>query len=97
MELQSAVPPAALQCPFFGIRCYLCSIEDLARVEIWGKRLHRVLRDLHPDIADYKGTTRYREMAVAYLAPIDDGAALPTARRRASRHLPPRSTLTSSG
>jgi hypothetical protein len=44
------------------------------RVKKWGRRLHRVLRDLHPDIADYKGTTRYRQTIVDYLSAFDDGA-----------------------
>lgn len=60
----------------FGIRCYLISVADLAKVAKWGKRLHRVLRDLPPDLVDYKGLTRFRQMVVDYLAPFDDGAAL---------------------
>jgi hypothetical protein len=60
----------------FGIRGYLIRLEELVRVKKWAARLHRVLRDLHPDIADYKGTTRYRHMIVDYLAPFDDGRVL---------------------
>lgn len=58
----------------FGVRAYLASIADLARVPGWGRRLHRVLRDLHPEIASYKGLTRYRGMAVDYLSRYDDKA-----------------------
>ncbi len=60
----------------FGIRCYLGSIDELSRVKKWRKRLHRVLRDLPPEIETYKGLTRFRQMAVDYLAPFDDGALL---------------------
>ncbi len=62
----------------FAIRCYLISLEELARVEKWRKRLHRVLRDLDPALADYKGMTRFRPMAVEWLSQFDDGATLPT-------------------
>ena len=58
----------------FGIRCYLASIDELARVPKWGRRLHRVLRDIHPELEAYKGLNRYRETAVAHLARFDDGA-----------------------
>ncbi len=58
----------------FGIRCYLISLRELATIPKWARRVHRVLRDLHPALVDYKGLTRYREAAVAWLAPFDDGA-----------------------
>jgi hypothetical protein len=58
----------------FGIRCYLISLRELATVPKWARRVHRVLRDLHPALIDYKGLTRYRDAAVAWLAPFDDGA-----------------------
>jgi len=60
----------------FGIRGYLIRLEELVRVKKWGARLHRVLRDLHPDIAEYKGMPRYRQTIVDYLAAFDDGARL---------------------
>jgi hypothetical protein len=89
VELQSLFRLPRSNAILFGIRCYLCSIEDLARVEIWGKRLHRVLRDLHPEIADYKGTTRYRDMAVEFLSRFDDGAELPAGTAPRQSSLPP--------
>lgn len=61
----------------FGIRTYLISLADLARVEKWRKRLHRVLRDLDPPIIEYKGLTRTRPAALDYLAQFDDGAPIP--------------------
>ena len=60
----------------FSIRCYLISLEELSRVEKWRKRLHRVLRDLDPALVDYKGLTRYRLEAVAWLRQFDDGAPI---------------------
>jgi hypothetical protein len=36
--------------------------------------VHRVLRDLHPALVDYKGLTRYRDAVVEYLSQFDDGA-----------------------
>jgi hypothetical protein len=36
--------------------------------------MHRVLKDLHPALAEYKGLLRYRDAVVEWLAPYDDGA-----------------------
>ena len=58
----------------FGIRGYLIRLEELTRVRKWGRRMHRVIRDLHPDVAAYKGMTGYRQTVVDYLAAFDDGA-----------------------
>ncbi len=73
VELQTLFRLPRSNAILFGIRCYLASLDELTRVPKWGRRLHRVLRDLHPEIAEYKGTTRYREMAVDYLSQFDDG------------------------
>ena len=77
VELQTLFRLPRSNAILFGIRCYLCSIEDLARVDLWGKRLHRVLRDLPPELVDYKGLTRFRPLALDYLSKFDDGATLP--------------------
>ena len=58
----------------FGIRCYLISMRELVTVPKWGRRMHRVLKDLHPALVDYKGLTRYRDTVVEWLAAYDDGA-----------------------
>lgn len=58
----------------FSIRGYLIKLEELVTVPKWGRRLHRVLRDLHPEIAAYKGLTRYRDTTVKWLEKFDDGA-----------------------
>jgi dimethylamine monooxygenase subunit A len=59
----------------FGIRCYLISLNELVTIPKWAKRSHRVLRDLHPALIDYKGLTRYRHTVVRWLSRFDDGAA----------------------
>jgi hypothetical protein len=76
VELQTLTRLPRSNAILFGIRGYLIRLEELARVTKWAKRLHRVLRDMHPDIAEYKGMVRYRQMIVDYLAPFDDGAVL---------------------
>ena len=76
VELQTLFRLPRSNAILFGIRCYLASVEELARVEKWRKRLHRVLRDLPPELEAYKGLTRYRQMVVDHLAPFDDGAVL---------------------
>jgi hypothetical protein len=58
----------------FGIRCYLIRLAELVRVAKWARRLHRVLGDLDPRVAEYKGLTRLGPIMVAYLACFDDGA-----------------------
>ena len=74
VELQTLFRLPRSNAILFGVRAYLASVGELARVPKWGRRLHRVLRDIHPDIAVYKGLARYRGTAVDYLAAFDDGA-----------------------
>ncbi|MCZ4354422.1 DUF3445 domain-containing protein [Roseovarius aestuarii] len=57
----------------FPIRCYLCSFQDLMTVPKWGRRLHRVIRDLPEELATYKGFIDNRPMMVDYLSQFDDG------------------------
>jgi len=75
VELQSLFRLPRSNAILFGIRCYLVRLDELARVPKWGRRLHRVLRDLDPALADYKGLTRFRPIAVEWLQRHDDGAA----------------------
>jgi dimethylamine monooxygenase subunit A len=58
----------------FSIRCYLGKFEELVTVPKWGRRLHRVVRDIHPELAAYKGFLRNRDLMVAWLSRYDDGA-----------------------
>ncbi len=73
VELQSFFRLPRSNALLFGIRTYLASLDELTRVPKWGRRLHRVMRDLHPDIAEYKGLSRYHDLLVAHLAAYDDG------------------------
>ena len=58
----------------FPIRCYLIKFEELVTQPKWARRLHRVVRDLHPDLAAYKGFLRNRDTMVEWLSQYDDGA-----------------------
>jgi len=60
----------------FQIRCYLCCFADIVTVPKWSRRLHRVLRDLPDELAEYKGLTANRALLLDYLSRFDDG--LPT-------------------
>jgi hypothetical protein len=60
----------------FPIRCYLISFQDLVTVPKWGRRLHRVIRDLPVELATYKGFIDNRPLMLDYLSQFDDG--LPT-------------------
>jgi hypothetical protein len=76
VELQTLTRLPRSNAILFGIRGYLIRLEELVRVKKYAKRMHRVLRDLHPEIIEYKGMPRYRQMIIDYLAPFDDGAIL---------------------
>jgi hypothetical protein len=57
----------------FQIRTYLISLDELATNPAWAKRLRRVLESLPPEMADYKGLSRYRRTVVDWLEPYEDG------------------------
>lgn len=57
----------------FPVRTYFASLEELASVPKWARRMHRVLRDLNPELRDYKGFTLYHDNMVKYLSQFDDG------------------------
>jgi len=73
VELQTLFRLPRSNAILFGIRAYLISMADVARVPKWRRRLHRVLRDLDPALVEYKGLVRYRTMTVDYLSQFDDG------------------------
>ena len=58
----------------FPIRCYLIKFADIVTIPKWGRRLHRVLRDIPEDLAAYKGFISNRDLLVTYLSQYDDGA-----------------------
>ncbi|WP_299905315.1 DUF3445 domain-containing protein [uncultured Paracoccus sp.] len=74
VELQSFFRLPRSNALVFPIRCYLIRLEDVVSVPKWGRRLHRVLRDLPEELATYKGFIRNRLMIVDYLSAYDDGA-----------------------
>jgi hypothetical protein len=49
-------------------------MRELVTVPKWARRLHRVLKGLHPELVDYKGLARYRDTVVGWLSRYDDGA-----------------------
>lgn len=74
VELQSFWRLPRSNALLFPIRCYLIKLEELATVPKWARRLPRVLKSLPQELVDYKGLTRYRDLAVAWLSQYDDGA-----------------------
>lgn len=76
VELQTLFRLPRSNAILFSIRGYLIRMEEIARVEKWRKRLHRVLRDLSPPLIDYKGLGRYRQTAIDWLSQFDDGAPI---------------------
>ena len=58
----------------FSIRAYLISLEQLVTIPKWARRLHRVLKTLPPELIDYKGITRYRDVTIDFLSRLDDGS-----------------------
>lgn len=66
-------PGAFTSALLFGIRACLASIDELARVREWGRRLHRVPRDRHPALVAFTGLGSCRDIAVAHLARHNDG------------------------
>jgi dimethylamine monooxygenase subunit A len=72
-ELQSLWRLPRSNAILFVIRCYLIKMEELVTVPKWGRRFHRVLRDLPNELADYKGITIFRPMTVEWLSKYDDG------------------------
>jgi len=58
----------------FPIRTYLMAMNEVVTQPKWGRRLHRVMRDLRPELVDYKGLSRYHPILVEWLSQFDDGA-----------------------
>ena len=52
----------------FCVRAYLASMEDLCTNPAWAKRLYSVMKNLHPELSDYKGISPYREDLVKWLS-----------------------------
>lgn len=73
VELQALFRLPRSNAVAFSIRCYVGKFEELVTVPKWGRRLHRVVRDLHHDVAAYKGFLRNRDVMTAWLLTYDDG------------------------
>lgn len=72
VELQTLFRLPRSNCLVFGIRGYLINMNELVTNPLWAKRFHRVLKGLHPELAEYKGLT-YKDVTVDWLAKYDDG------------------------
>ena len=75
VELQALFRLPRSNAVAFSIRCYLIRFEELVSVPKWARRLHRVVRDIHPDLATYKGFLRNRGYMTEWLSQYDDGSA----------------------
>jgi dimethylamine monooxygenase subunit A len=74
VELQSLWRLPRSNAIAFPIRCYLIRFDDLVSVPKWGRRLHRILRDLPPELVNYKGLARNHAYLVNWLSHHDDGS-----------------------
>lgn len=74
VELQTLFRLPRSNAVAFPIRAYLCSFEDLMTEPKWGRRLHRVLRDIPDELATYKGFIANKPLMLEYLSQFDDGA-----------------------
>ncbi|WP_126977260.1 heme-dependent oxidative N-demethylase family protein [Frigidibacter oleivorans] len=73
VELQSLWRLPRSNAILFPIRGYLMSLDQIVTVPKWGRRLPRVLESLPPELVEYKGLSRYRQTAIDWLKPYDDG------------------------
>jgi hypothetical protein len=67
VEVQHLIRLGVSNAVCFLVRTYLLSLRELAAVPEWRERLGAVLAELPDDMADYKGLTRFRAPAVAWL------------------------------
>jgi dimethylamine monooxygenase subunit A len=71
VEVQRFVRLPRSNCLMFPIHTYLISLNELMSDRVWTKRLYRVLKNLPPDLVDYKGLSRYRDTVLTWLAQRD--------------------------
>jgi len=76
VELQALYRLPRSNAILFSIRCYLISLNELTTIPKWATRMHRVIKTLPEDLADYKGFIGYRPIVVDYLSQFDDGEEL---------------------
>ncbi len=75
VEVQHFVRLPRSNAVMFPIHTYLASLDRICEVPAWSRRLERVLAELPPDLVDYKGLARYRDMTVAWLIERNASAA----------------------
>jgi hypothetical protein len=61
----------------FSIRAYLLKMRELVTMPDHARRFHRILSTLPPELAEYKGLTRYVDVTRDWLAQYDDGEPTP--------------------
>jgi len=74
VELQSLWRLPRSNGMLFVIRSYMMRMDEVVTVPKWARRLPRVLETLPPELADYKGLSRYRQTTIDWLKHHDDGA-----------------------
>ena len=52
----------------FPIHTYMISLNELATNPVWTKRLHQVLKNLPPDLVEYKGLSSYHNKVLTWLS-----------------------------
>jgi dimethylamine monooxygenase subunit A len=67
VEVQHLIRLPTSHAILFLIRTSMLSLRELATVPEWTARFGSVLRELPQDMVDYKGLTRYRDPAAAWL------------------------------
>ncbi|MGY2128627.1 heme-dependent oxidative N-demethylase family protein [Blastococcus sp. SYSU DS0617] len=67
VEVQHLIRLGVSNAICFLVRTHLLSLRELATVPEWRQRFAAVLAELPDDMADYKGLTRFRGPAVAWL------------------------------
>lgn len=67
VEVQHLIKLPASGALLFLVRTYLASLREISTVPPWRERLGRVLAELPPDMAEYKGIDRYQHAAAAWL------------------------------
>jgi hypothetical protein len=67
VEVQHLIRLPASGAGLFLIRTSMLSLRELATVPEWAQRFHEVLTELPDDMVDYKGLTRFRDVAVDWL------------------------------
>ena len=68
VEVQRFVRLPRSNALMFPIHTYLISLEELSVNPLWMRRLHEVLKNLQPDIIEYKGLSRYHKTVLTWLA-----------------------------